>query len=302
MSLIKCTKCGELYADSYKKCPFCAEDEEFFKGKIKNKGTRKEEKSAKRPSAAGPLLILAVLAIIAALIWVIFGKGIHLPSRENQGGQTQTEEPAKNSEESSEGALELNKSALLLQVGQSETLTVTGVEKDASVSWMSSDPSVAVVTDSGTVKGIDVGSAIITATCGDESVTCAVSVEEESEDPGTDDPGTTTPGTTTPTKPTTEDTKVDLTKMTLTIPEYGDLAVPKNSSDPEIDYDMSMQSNEISCTLKVGGVSGKVTWSSSNSSVATIGEDGKLTRISSGTATITGKIGTASFTVLVRCQ
>ena len=32
MSLIKCGKCGELYSDSYRGCPFCAEDEEYYKG------------------------------------------------------------------------------------------------------------------------------------------------------------------------------------------------------------------------------------------------------------------------------
>ena len=32
MSLIKCDKCGELFSDSYRKCPFCAEDEEYYNG------------------------------------------------------------------------------------------------------------------------------------------------------------------------------------------------------------------------------------------------------------------------------
>ena len=27
MKLIKCPKCGEMYSDSYRTCPFCQEDE-----------------------------------------------------------------------------------------------------------------------------------------------------------------------------------------------------------------------------------------------------------------------------------
>ena len=29
MSLIKCPKCGEMFSDSYKTCPFCEEDEAY---------------------------------------------------------------------------------------------------------------------------------------------------------------------------------------------------------------------------------------------------------------------------------
>ncbi len=37
MSLIKCKKCGEMFSDSYKTCPFCAEDEEYYNRKEKKK-------------------------------------------------------------------------------------------------------------------------------------------------------------------------------------------------------------------------------------------------------------------------
>ena len=35
MSLLKCRKCGEMFSDSYRSCPFCAEDEEYYNGKVK---------------------------------------------------------------------------------------------------------------------------------------------------------------------------------------------------------------------------------------------------------------------------
>ena len=30
MSLIKCKKCGEMFSDSYKTCPFCEEDDAYY--------------------------------------------------------------------------------------------------------------------------------------------------------------------------------------------------------------------------------------------------------------------------------
>ena len=39
MSLIKCPKCGEMFSDSYKTCPFCEEDEAYYGGRVKK--TRK---------------------------------------------------------------------------------------------------------------------------------------------------------------------------------------------------------------------------------------------------------------------
>ena len=37
MSLLKCPKCGELFSNSYKTCPFCAEDEEYYNKYVDDK-------------------------------------------------------------------------------------------------------------------------------------------------------------------------------------------------------------------------------------------------------------------------
>ena len=47
MSLIKCPKCGEMFSDSYKTCPFCEEDEAYYSGKV-----RKGRVAAAPPRAA----------------------------------------------------------------------------------------------------------------------------------------------------------------------------------------------------------------------------------------------------------
>ena len=33
MSLIKCRRCGEMFSDSYKTCPFCEEDDAYYGGR-----------------------------------------------------------------------------------------------------------------------------------------------------------------------------------------------------------------------------------------------------------------------------
>ena len=41
MRLLKCPKCGEMFSDTYKTCPFCQEDEERHSSKpVKNAGRR----------------------------------------------------------------------------------------------------------------------------------------------------------------------------------------------------------------------------------------------------------------------
>ena len=43
MSLLKCRKCGEMFSDSYKSCPFCAEDEEYYNTLKQNCETMREK-------------------------------------------------------------------------------------------------------------------------------------------------------------------------------------------------------------------------------------------------------------------
>ena len=37
MSLIKCRRCGEMFSDSYKTCPFCEEDDAYYGGRVRKR-------------------------------------------------------------------------------------------------------------------------------------------------------------------------------------------------------------------------------------------------------------------------
>ena len=55
MSLIKCRRCGEMFSDSYKTCPFCEEDDAYYGGRVKKRRSRRAEVvEAFRSSALAP--------------------------------------------------------------------------------------------------------------------------------------------------------------------------------------------------------------------------------------------------------
>ena len=78
MSLIKCPKCGEMFSDSYKTCPFCEEDEAYYNGRArKGRGRRTAENRKRRaPSILGPVAVVVLLLLIALVVWLLFGDRI----------------------------------------------------------------------------------------------------------------------------------------------------------------------------------------------------------------------------------
>ena len=73
----------------------------------------------------------------------------------------------------------LNKTSLILEPGQEEQLTASVNPTNTTnktITWSSSNSSVAKVSSSGKVTGVQAGSAIITAKCGTVSASCEVTV------------------------------------------------------------------------------------------------------------------------------
>lgn len=309
MSLIKCNKCGEVYSDSYKKCPFCVEDEEYYNGKVKKRGHRQTEKRKKAPSVVGPVLVLAVLVLAGILVWAFAGDTV----RGWFGGDKQPEDvdpgttqnqpvntPVDN--EPVVKALALDHMSLLMAPGESEKLTATGGAEE-SYQWITSDSGVLKVSDDGTVSALTEGSAVVTVTCGEESVACAITVQKKADTTtNTPDNGTTTnkPDTNKPdttNKPNNGNTNTSSSLKNLKIKtEYGiDLAAREDGV-----YDITMQSSEKTCQLTLEGITGTPTWKSSNTNVVKVSSDGKLERVGKGEATVTITLGSATAEILVR--
>lgn len=309
MSLIKCNKCGEVYSDSYKKCPFCVEDEEYYNGKVKKRGHRQMEKRKKAPSVVGPVLVLAVLVLAGILVWAFAGDTV----RGWFGGDKQPEDvdpgttqnqpvntPVDN--EPVVKALALDHMSLLMAPGESEKLTATGGAEE-SYQWITSDSGVLKVSDDGTVSALTEGSAVVTVTCGEESVACAITVQKKADTTtNTPDNGTTTnkPDTNKPdttNKPNNGNTNTSSSLKNLKIKtEYGIDLQPRDDGK----YDITMQSSEKTCQLTLEGITGTPTWKSSNTNVVKVSSDGKLERVGKGEATVTITLGNATAEILVR--
>lgn len=76
-------------------------------------------------------------------------------------------------------AIRLNTNTITLnRLGATSQLTATTVPAGGRVEWTSSNPAVATVSANGLVTSVGYGSAVITATSGSVSATCAVTVEQ----------------------------------------------------------------------------------------------------------------------------
>lgn len=172
MSLLKCPKCGEMFSDSYKTCPFCEEDEAFANGGKKPVNPGRRVHRQKSPSILGPTLVLVLVLVAGVLLYTLIG------GRKPSDDQP---DPPKNPTEDVDPntptvTLTLDQTALELTVGGTGKLTATGAE---GVTWTSSNAGVATVAEDGTVTAVAAGTATISASAeGADPVTCTVTVKE----------------------------------------------------------------------------------------------------------------------------
>lgn len=177
---------------------------------------------------------------------------------------TEPTEPTETTElaETSEALAISNEDFTLFTAGETTNLTVTGAS--GSVQWSSNDTSVATV-DGGKVTAVGPGVATITATADGKSVKAIVRCRFEA--------------TSAPIQTVSGDLTISHDDVTLTNGES---------------FTISM----ISGGSRVSGVS----WATSNSSVAWVDANGKVTASGSGMATITGTYGGTKLSCIVRCK
>lgn len=110
------------------------------------------------------LLLTALLAIIL----VLAGCGVETPGGETTTPPTEATEPAE--------PIAMEQRSLLLASGEEAKLTVTGGN---GIAYESSDPEVASVDASGTIKALKKGNAMITVSSGSQTLCCGVIVDGE---------------------------------------------------------------------------------------------------------------------------
>lgn len=250
MRLLKCPKCGEMFSDTYKTCPFCQEDEELHSGKPVKTGGRRVGGAKARPKVGGGVVVACLVLVLGLVACTIFGSQF---TELFTGDKTDT--PVR--------ALTLSQRNADLTVGSTVKLTASGGE--SIVSFSSSNEAVATVSADGTVKAVGEGNAVVTAKAGDLTASCSVAVKG------------------------TEQTDVPATN-TLFLQSSGGLT-----------GQFSMDPGETA-SVKVVGSSAPVTWSSSDSQIATVDASGIVTGVSSGSAIITAVVDgqTLTIEVLVR--
>ena len=192
-----CAKCGEDYSDTYKRCPFCEEEAALRSGHpLRRKGGKRLEGGRQSSGGAGGVMLLvAAVVILGVLGYVFFGDRVEDfmgirdtdPEPVSAPGETkiptaqtppdQTIEPPPLSQEPAapveEGPLALSRADITIAAGETARLTASG--GTGEVTWSTSNENIAAV-EGGSVTGKAGGTATITATSGEESVSCTVTV------------------------------------------------------------------------------------------------------------------------------
>lgn len=308
MSLIKCKKCGEMFSDSYKTCPFCEEDDAYYGGRATKRRRRAETPRRKAPSILGPVVVLVLILLVLLVVWLLFGDQIKTAI----GGQkppvedvipeptpTPDPDPVKPAD-----TITLNRAVLALDVGGKETLKVNE-ETTETCAWSSSDPAVVTVSDTGEVTAVAAGSAVITAKVSSAEATCSVTVKAAE---GSDTTGSTTGGTTgSTTGSTTGNTTatVDISKLTITATSEGGYEGDLASTSETGVFEMSAKAGEV-WTLGLKGTDASVTWAldgDSNGVCKLEGAKVTVTGTSSGRyATIVGTVGGGTVKAIIRIR
>ena len=315
MNRIICDICGAEYPETVERCPVCnyprqgteklaAAEGETVRTKVKggrfsSKNVKKRQKAQRRAARSGgegnpnkPLIIVIILLLIAivlvsAYIGMRFLRGRDaLPGLLPSASTVPTTVPTVTTQPPTVPceSIVLESSVLDLEtLGEQKQLAVMAIPENSTdtLTFVSDDPSVAEVSDTGMITAVGSGQTTITITCGSVVKTCTVVCWFQPET--TAPVETTAPAeTTAPTQPTEE-------------------AVLK--LDPE-DASCFTAGETFTIYARLGSATvgrSKITWTTSNPKVATV-ENGIVTAVGKGEALITAEYEGQKATCTVRCR
>ena len=286
-----CSRCGEEYSNTYRRCPFCQELAAEKRGRPMYRRGKRLSQKQRMSGAFGVMKLVAVAVAVCVLLFVFFGDNIaefmgirnpnttqqqdnqqNQPNNDSQSGDSgadvpdipDTPTPPDNSDIPDDGSentdgdiiiepLTISQSAITIPAGETARLIISG--GSGLVTWESSNDAIATVTD-GSVTGVAGGTVTVTATVGEEQITCTVTV--------------------------TGDPWVSPANLTLSHKDF-----TLRAGDPPVQ-------------LKVKGTDNAVVWSSSNVNVATVDSEGVVRRVGKGNCTITAQVDGHTLTCIVR--
>lgn len=335
--LIKCEYCGEMYAASYKHCPFCNEDgtgrwnvaddedEEVVAGGGKRLAGGKRggytSGGGQGPSVRRVISMVVSLALIIAAAGIVISivrsltgdkdpaaKATPTPSQpaavsvapsvpsepvvEPTPITSQPPIPVVTSpvaELTTPTSFKLNRKDFTLDhAGETFQMKITYTPENAhgDVTWKSSNPNVASVSWNGVVTAVSQGTVTLTATvAGVGDKTCIVRCNFK------DSSGSSSTTTTTATQAPSSSGSSSSSSSGLKLSRE-DFTLDLNSDNP----------SDKSWRLTVSGTGSAVTWSSSNTGVATVSADGTVKAVGKGTANITATVDGVSLKCIVRVR
>ena len=218
------------------------------------------------------VLLLAIVAVVIYLALKLFWPELPENAVPDTPQINEQVEPS-NTDVACESLMSDVSEVFFSEIGVARMIYVTPSPSNTTdtITYTSSDESVATVTDTGKVIAVGPGEAIITISCGDVEVTCTVICQVED---ATDE--------------TTQDTTEE-----ITISE-DDLRL--NREDITFSFkgeEWMLYSGEIDVT--------KITWTSDNESVATI-ENGTVKAVGVGTTTVYAEYAGVKVSCIIRCS
>lgn len=278
----QCPVCGNEYSDTYRRCPFCEEEAARKKGKtIRRRGGKRLDKK-KRSGGAGGILMLVLVIVVAGVVCVaVFGQqlaelvGIRtqhaLDNPPPSVGQTDDKTGAdeKDPGGTDPGDTDVDpgvpaEPAGPLTLSQSEFTIAAG--ETGRIIASGGSGSVTWTSSNDQIARVDGGA--VTGVAGGKVTITAVSGEET---------------------------------QTCSVTVTGDPWV--SSADIKMNKsDVTLPAKEKGFQLKVTGTDNPVTWSSANTSIATVSDSGWVTWMGKGTTTITASVDGHVMECIVRCR